>query len=151
MPQEARWGFIQGPAKDPKIGKLIDDAMVAVERDNPATDDQGHFTIESLDPTLLFRVLVLSKGFQPEFLSKIDAAIRPIEVTLKPSKNGQHPDREVKGKVIERGKTIAVKRLPGPSSAFVVSAGDKARNSSESSPLINVSPKPFQGFGDRTL
>src|SRR5437762_6424419 len=26
VPQEARWSFIQGRAKDPKIGKLIDDA-----------------------------------------------------------------------------------------------------------------------------
>jgi type I restriction enzyme M protein len=36
VPQEARWSFIQGRAKDPKIGKFLDDAMVAVERDNPA-------------------------------------------------------------------------------------------------------------------
>ena len=34
VPKEARWIFLQGKAKQPEIGKLIDDAMVAIERDN---------------------------------------------------------------------------------------------------------------------
>ncbi len=36
VPQEARWAYLQGKAKQPEIGKLIDDAMVAIERDNPS-------------------------------------------------------------------------------------------------------------------
>src|SRR6266851_5638971 len=36
VPQEARWAYLQGKAKQPSIGKLIDDAMVAIERDNPS-------------------------------------------------------------------------------------------------------------------
>jgi type I restriction enzyme M protein len=36
VPQEARWAYLQGKAKQPTIGKLIDDAMVAIERDNPS-------------------------------------------------------------------------------------------------------------------
>jgi type I restriction enzyme M protein len=36
VPKEARWGQLQGQAKQPGIGKLIDDAMVAIERDNPS-------------------------------------------------------------------------------------------------------------------
>jgi type I restriction enzyme M protein len=35
VPKEARWSFLQGSAKLPSIGKLVDDAMVALERDNP--------------------------------------------------------------------------------------------------------------------
>ncbi len=35
VPKEARWPHLQGNAKQPTIGKLIDDAMVAIERDNP--------------------------------------------------------------------------------------------------------------------
>ena len=35
VPQEARWKTLQDNAKQPTIGKLIDDAMVAIERDNP--------------------------------------------------------------------------------------------------------------------
>jgi len=35
VPKEARWAFLQDNAKKPEIGKLIDEAMVAIERDNP--------------------------------------------------------------------------------------------------------------------
>lgn len=34
VPKEARWEFLQANAKQPTIGKLVDDAMVAIERDN---------------------------------------------------------------------------------------------------------------------
>ena len=35
VPQEARWKYLQDNAKRPEIGKLLDDAMVAIERENP--------------------------------------------------------------------------------------------------------------------
>jgi type I restriction enzyme M protein len=34
VPKEARWAHIQGQAKQATIGKIIDDAMLAIERDN---------------------------------------------------------------------------------------------------------------------
>jgi len=34
VPKEARWPYLQENAKQPTIGKLIDDAMVAIEKDN---------------------------------------------------------------------------------------------------------------------
>lgn len=34
VPAEARWGYLQKNAKRPEIGKLVDDAMTAIERDN---------------------------------------------------------------------------------------------------------------------
>ncbi|UZE92476.1 MAG: SAM-dependent DNA methyltransferase [Methanosarcinales archaeon] len=36
VPPEARWEYLQNNAKQPTIGNLIDDAMFAIERDNPA-------------------------------------------------------------------------------------------------------------------
>jgi type I restriction enzyme M protein len=36
VPKEARWPYLQANAKQPTIGKLIDDAMDAIERDNPS-------------------------------------------------------------------------------------------------------------------
>jgi type I restriction enzyme M protein len=36
VPKEARWSHLQANARQPTIGKLIDDAMVAIERDNPS-------------------------------------------------------------------------------------------------------------------
>lgn len=34
VPKDARWSYLEANAKQPNIGKLIDDAMVAIERDN---------------------------------------------------------------------------------------------------------------------
>jgi type I restriction enzyme M protein len=36
VPPEARWSRLQANAKQPEIGRLIDDAMVAIERENPS-------------------------------------------------------------------------------------------------------------------
>jgi type I restriction enzyme M protein len=35
VPADARWSHLQASAKQPTIGKVVDDAMVAIERDNP--------------------------------------------------------------------------------------------------------------------
>ncbi len=35
VPPAARWAYLQNSAKQPTIGKVVDDAMVALERDNP--------------------------------------------------------------------------------------------------------------------
>ena len=35
VPPESRWANLKNRARDPKIGKIIDDAMLAIERDNP--------------------------------------------------------------------------------------------------------------------
>ena len=35
VPREARWSYLQARARQPDIGELVDDAMLAVERDNP--------------------------------------------------------------------------------------------------------------------
>ena len=70
-------------------------------RKRTTSDKEGHFKIESLDPTLLFRILVVAKGQQPEFVPKVDPAIKPIEVTLKPRKDGVRPDQQMKGRVVD--------------------------------------------------
>src|SRR5208337_3334142 len=36
VPKEARWSFLRGNAPQPTIGKIVDDAMSAIERDNPS-------------------------------------------------------------------------------------------------------------------
>lgn len=39
VPSEARWSSLKAQAKQPTIGKLVDDAMTATERDNPQLKD----------------------------------------------------------------------------------------------------------------
>ena len=34
VPKEARWAYLQANAKQPTIGKLVDDAMLAIEKSN---------------------------------------------------------------------------------------------------------------------
>src|ERR1019366_4663756 len=36
VPKEARWAHLKANAPQPKIGTLVDDAMEAIERDNPS-------------------------------------------------------------------------------------------------------------------
>ena len=38
VPPEARWRYLQGQARQPTIGQLVDAAMTSIERDNPALD-----------------------------------------------------------------------------------------------------------------
>ena len=50
IPPEARWGHIKAQAKQPMIGKLVDDAMAGIERDNKAL--KGVLTKDYARPVL---------------------------------------------------------------------------------------------------
>jgi type I restriction enzyme M protein len=39
VPKEARWSYLKANAPQPSIGKLVDEAMLAIERDNPSLKD----------------------------------------------------------------------------------------------------------------
>ena len=36
VPEKARWGSVQDSAKHPQIGEIIDNAMDAIEKENPS-------------------------------------------------------------------------------------------------------------------
>lgn len=38
VPKEARWSHLKANAKQPTIGKIVDDALLAIERDNPSLE-----------------------------------------------------------------------------------------------------------------
>ncbi len=50
VPPEARWAHLQANAKQPTIGKFIDDAMITIERDNPSL--KGILSKDYSRPTL---------------------------------------------------------------------------------------------------
>jgi type I restriction enzyme M protein len=50
VPPLARWSYLQANAKQPTIGKLIDDAMVAIEKENPTL--KGILSKDYARPTL---------------------------------------------------------------------------------------------------
>ncbi len=64
VPKEARWSFLQGKAKQPEIGRLLDDGMVAIERDNPVLKNilPKDFARPTLDKTRLGELIDLIGG-----------------------------------------------------------------------------------------
>ena len=48
------------------------------------TDAEGRFKIESLDPKLLFRLLVVAGGREANFVSKVDPAAGSVDITMTP-------------------------------------------------------------------
>ena len=61
VPSEARWGRLQARAKQPGIGRLVDDSMTAVERDNPSLKGvlPMDYARQSLDQTRLGQIIDL--------------------------------------------------------------------------------------------
>jgi len=39
VPETARWSYLQSRAKLPEVGKVVDNAMEAIEKDNPSLKD----------------------------------------------------------------------------------------------------------------
>jgi type I restriction enzyme M protein len=61
VPKEARWSHLQASAKQPTIGKIVDDAMDAIERDNPSLKGvlPKDYARPSLDKVVLGRLIDL--------------------------------------------------------------------------------------------
>ena len=59
VPPEARWSKLQAQARQPSIGQAVDDAMTAIERDNPALKDvlPKDYARPALDKTRLGQVV----------------------------------------------------------------------------------------------
>ncbi len=61
VPQESRWSFLQSKAKQPDIGKFVDDAMDAIEKENASLKGvlPKVFARQNLDPTSLGELIDL--------------------------------------------------------------------------------------------
>ncbi len=49
-----------------------------------STDAEGRFRIEALDPSLLFRVLVVAEEYRPVFAADVDPAADPVTLRIEP-------------------------------------------------------------------
>jgi type I restriction enzyme M protein len=63
-PKEARWSYLQGNAKQPTIGKLIDDAMAEIEKANPSLKGvlPKDYNRPALDKVMLGELIDLVSG-----------------------------------------------------------------------------------------
>jgi len=61
VPQDARWSYLQSKAKQPEIGKFVDDAMDAIEKENASLKGvlPKVFARQNLDPTSLGELIDL--------------------------------------------------------------------------------------------
>lgn len=61
VPENARWSFLLNQAKQPNIGKIVDDAMEAIENDNPQLKGvlPKVYARQNLDPTSLGELIDL--------------------------------------------------------------------------------------------
>ncbi|WP_461534440.1 class I SAM-dependent DNA methyltransferase [Sinomicrobium sp.] len=61
VPQDARWHYLQSKAKQPEIGKFVDDAMDAIEKENASLKGvlPKVFARQNLDPTSLGELIDL--------------------------------------------------------------------------------------------
>ncbi len=61
VPPEARWPYLRNQARQPIIGRIVDDAMSAIERDNPALNGvlPKDYARPALDQTRLGQVVDL--------------------------------------------------------------------------------------------
>src|SRR5438128_10193072 len=61
VPPAARWTHLQNSAKQPEIGKIVDGAMVAIERDNPRLKGilPTHYSRPALDKNRLGELIDL--------------------------------------------------------------------------------------------
>jgi type I restriction enzyme M protein len=86
VPKEARWAYLRANAKQPTIGNLIDDAMLAIERDNPTLKGMlpGNYGRASLDKQKLGGLVDLISGinFVDEESRKQDILGRVYEYFL---------------------------------------------------------------------
>lgn len=64
VPKAARWSFLQANAKLPEIGKLVDEAMDALEKDNPSLRGvlPKVYARQNLDPASLGGLIDLISG-----------------------------------------------------------------------------------------
>jgi len=64
VPEPARWSYIQGQARQPTIGKTLDDAMDAIERENPKLRGvlPKVFALPNLDKHNLGKLIDLVSG-----------------------------------------------------------------------------------------
>jgi hypothetical protein len=82
-------------------------------RKSAETDRDGRFRIASVDPELLFNVLVVADGFRPTFAMKSDPAKSPIAISLAPFDPGKFaPKCILRGVVLDPdGKPLVGARV----------------------------------------
>jgi type I restriction enzyme M protein len=147
VPAEARWSHLQASAKQPTIGKLVDDAMVAIERDNlrlkgvlPKDYARPGLDTASRDSALSPRPATpqsLSAAKDNQRLGELIDVIATIELTAASEGEKTHRSVDLLGRVYEYFLTrfaSAESKNGGPGKCEVRSASVEVKTSG---PFVN--------------
>jgi hypothetical protein len=83
-------------------------------RKHAVSQEDGRFSIESLDPQLLFRVLFVAEGLDPAFLEQVDPSAGPVSIKLKRRHVPDDPRCVVRGRVVDQVGNPVVGALVEP-------------------------------------
>jgi beta-lactamase regulating signal transducer with metallopeptidase domain/uncharacterized GH25 family protein/cytochrome oxidase Cu insertion factor (SCO1/SenC/PrrC family) len=116
-------------------------------------DAQGHFKIDSLDPTLLFQILVVAKDCAPQYVANVDPGRGPVIVKLEPRNYAQAPPgNTLRGRVVDtNGAPIAgaeieaggIRQKDGSATWVALEGVDPLAVSDEKGEFLITSVKPF--------
>ena len=120
VPPEARWSYLQGRAKDPVIGKLLDNAMIAIERDNHSLKGvlPKEYARPHLDKQRLGEVidLISSIDLRSNTSVSVDADGQPKRPSPQPSPSGRGSEHYRGGfdfaGLVERARELRKKQTP---------------------------------------
>ena len=77
-------------------------------RKHTQTSANGEFRIESLNPNLIFRLLVVNKDYKPQFVPRTDPLKSPVEIKLQPRKSDFPDHQALHGRIVTpEGKPLA--------------------------------------------
>jgi type I restriction-modification system DNA methylase subunit len=93
VPKEARWSHLKAQAPQPTIGKLVDDAMSAIERDNSTLKgvlpkDYGR---PGLDKQRLGQIINLVSECEPPVTGALGSAPRLMSRSTTAGPLGKYP------------------------------------------------------------
>ena len=140
VPADARWSHLQGSAKLPTIGKTVDDAMVAIERDNPRL--KGVLPKDYARP-----------GLDKQRLGELIDVIATIELTAASEGEKTHRSVDLLGRVYEYFLTrfaSAEGKNGGVAKCEIRSASVEVKTSRSfviGNSLFGISPDPACGSG----
>ncbi len=76
-------------------------------RKKDVTGPDGAFRVEDLDPNLLFKLLVIDKGYRPLFVPKTDPIKSPLEIKIEPRQEEARPHQSLRGRLLDpAGKPV---------------------------------------------
>lgn len=111
VPPGARWTQLQNSAKQPEIGKIVDDAMVAIERDNPRLKGvlSKEYARPALDKHRLGELIDLIGTIS--FIAPTDAVVSAVSAEKSGDKSAEdsgpysaaarHRSKDILGRVYE--------------------------------------------------